>query len=75
MATLTSIDATRNRHRFYMLRVSRTLFDEWSLLREWGRIGSPGRVRHETFETEQQARDAERIIMRMRQRHGYELAE
>ena len=38
-------------------------------------LGSPGRVRHETFETEQQARDAERIIMRMRQRHGYELAE
>jgi predicted DNA-binding WGR domain protein len=31
--------------RFYSLRVQGSLFGAWSLIREWGRIGSPGRVR------------------------------
>jgi len=28
-----------------------TLFGDWSLVREWGRIGSPGTVKKDWFET------------------------
>ena len=73
MPLLTNIDAAGNRHRFYMVQLSQNLFGEWSLVREWGRIGSPGRLRCDTFESESQARDAERRNLRLRQRHGYQL--
>jgi predicted DNA-binding WGR domain protein len=32
-------------HRFYVLQGTRDLFGGWALLREWGRVGSPGRMR------------------------------
>jgi predicted DNA-binding WGR domain protein len=44
MIRLTRSDPSRNMHRFYALQVSPTLFDEWALIAEWGRIGSPGKV-------------------------------
>ena len=56
-----------------MVQLSQNLFGEWSLVREWGRIGSPGRVRCDTFKSESQARDAERRNLRLRHRHGYTL--
>jgi hypothetical protein len=31
---------------FYAVQIARTLFDEWALIAEWGRIGSSGKVRH-----------------------------
>jgi predicted DNA-binding WGR domain protein len=34
-------------------------FGDWSLTREWGRIGSPGRVAIKSFATEKEAREAE----------------
>ncbi|MEM1364057.1 MAG: WGR domain-containing protein, partial [Pseudomonadota bacterium] len=34
-----------NKRRFYALSVQRTLFGEWALVREWGRIGVGGRLR------------------------------
>jgi len=39
-----------NKHRSYHLFVLPTLFDDWSLVREWGRIGSPGTVKKDWFE-------------------------
>ncbi|MCK1301961.1 WGR domain-containing protein [Bradyrhizobium sp. 24] len=36
---LTRIDNRRNMARFYKLDLQPTLFDEWSIVREWGRIG------------------------------------
>jgi predicted DNA-binding WGR domain protein len=44
---LVRIDEGRNMARFYKLDVQPTLFGEWSLVREWGRIGRPGTVRVE----------------------------
>ena len=44
-----------NQQRFYSITVTRTLFDDWALLREWGRIGQPGTVRETWFETEGEA--------------------
>ena len=37
---LRRIDPDRNMARFYTMSVQPTLFGEWALLREWGRIGS-----------------------------------
>ncbi|GFO76875.1 hypothetical protein BPLS_P4956 [Bathymodiolus platifrons methanotrophic gill symbiont] len=34
-----------NKHRFYQMFVVPTLFDDCSLVREWGRIASPGTVK------------------------------
>jgi len=44
---LTRTDRRRNMARFYKLDVQPTLFGEWSLVREWGRIGRAGTVRIE----------------------------
>lgn len=38
-------DPSRNMARFYALSVQADLLTGWSLVREWGRIGRPGRVR------------------------------
>ena len=71
MVALTNIDQTKNRRRFYSVQIIPTLFGEWSIMREWGRIGSPGRVTMESFSSEDEARRAERITVRLRERHGY----
>jgi predicted DNA-binding WGR domain protein len=71
MMTLTNIDPTKNRWRFYSVQIGRTLFGDWSLTREYGRIGSPGRVSLESFATEEEARRAEQQAIRLRVRHGY----
>ena len=71
MVTLTNIDPIKNMHRFYGVQIVRTLFGEWSVMRGWGRIGSPGRVTLESFSSEEEAQRAECITIRTRARHGY----
>ena len=44
MIHLTRTDPARNMARFYTMALQPTLFGEWALLREWGRIGSAGRL-------------------------------
>ena len=51
-------EPAQNRLRFYAITVTRTLFDSWALVREWGRIGQPGTVRESWFETEAAAIEA-----------------
>lgn len=34
-----------NRLRFYNIAITPTLLGGWALVREWGRIGQPGKVR------------------------------
>jgi predicted DNA-binding WGR domain protein len=48
-------EPARNRQRFYAITVTRTLFNGWAVIREWGRIGQPGTVRETWFETEGEA--------------------
>jgi predicted DNA-binding WGR domain protein len=71
MVKLTNIDPSKNMRRFYSVQIGRTLFGEWSLMREWGRIGSPGRVTLESFASEEEAWRAEHISLKLRARHGY----
>ena len=55
-------DTKQNMHRFYQLLVTPGIFDDWSLVKEWGRVGSPGTVRKEWFTTEQEAELASKKI-------------
>jgi predicted DNA-binding WGR domain protein len=68
---LTRSDPAKNMHRFYALHLAPTLFGEWSLITEWGRIGSPGKVIHRTFETEEFAETALGKRMKVKIRRGY----
>lgn len=53
--TLHRLDPARNMRRFYRLDVQPDLFGAWGVVREWGRIGRPGRVRVDPYPTEAEA--------------------
>ncbi|MDD5463227.1 MAG: WGR domain-containing protein [Methylococcales bacterium] len=66
-------DPDQNLHRFYQLHVTPGLFDDWSLVKEWGRVGSPGTVRKAWFETEAEALNARQRVIEVKQKKGYRL--
>lgn len=70
-AYLQKIVPEANQRRFYAMTAIPTLFGEWALLREWGRIGSPGTVRADLYPDEGSAVSALSEIARGKQRRGY----
>ena len=64
-------EPAHNRQRFYTIAVTRTLFDGWALVREWGRIGQPGTVRETWFETEGAAIEAGAQVRQQKEKRGY----
>ncbi|MGB5486428.1 MAG: WGR domain-containing protein [Lysobacterales bacterium] len=65
-------DPEQRMARFYTLHIAPTLFGGWDLVREWGRVGSPGTLRIDPFETlEDSTRAFQRIEKQKRQR-GYQ---
>jgi predicted DNA-binding WGR domain protein len=64
-------DPDRSMNRFYALAVHRDLVSGWTLQREWGRIGSSGRVVIEPFPGEREAAKAGAVIEAMKRRCGY----
>ena len=57
--------------RFYTMHLAPTLFGGWDLVREWGRIGSPGTLRIDPFET---LKESERALLRLekqKRKRGY----
>jgi predicted DNA-binding WGR domain protein len=60
-----------NRQRFYAIAVTRTLFDGWAVVREWGRIGQRGTVRETWFETEGEAWAAGKQWRERKEKRGY----
>ena len=72
---LVSIDASRNRARFYLLQWQPTLWGSVMLVRVWGRIGGRGRAQV-LLETATPAVDARVTrLVRQRLRHGYKLVD
>jgi len=71
MAFLTRIDPARNIDRFYPVDVMPTLFGEWTVLREWGRRGSPGTVRLRHYAHRDDAQSAKARTIKKRLAHGY----
>ena len=69
---LTRTDPEANLARYYRMQIVRGLFGNWGLVREWGRIGSPGRVRTDWFESEAAAKDAQCSLQMRKAKRGYE---
>jgi predicted DNA-binding WGR domain protein len=68
---LTRIDAARNMRRFYAVDVTRTLFGEWQLVREWGRIGQGDTVRACTYPARDEAEKAQAHSIIHKLQRGY----
>lgn len=68
---LRRVDEARNMARFYVLAVQQDLFGGWWLVREHGRIGSPGRVMQHPFPSMDAAASALSKLWRQKVRKGY----
>jgi predicted DNA-binding WGR domain protein len=64
-------DTAKNQARFYTLVLLPNLFGEWTLYREWGRIGQSGKVRMELFASEDEAKVALVALETAKRRRGY----
>lgn len=70
-AYLQKIIPEKNQYRFYRMIVCQTLFGEWTLIREWGRIGSNGTKKSDFFPTEARAREALENLQEKKEKRGY----
>ncbi len=70
---LDRIDPAANMHRFYVLSIEPSLFGDATLVREWGRIGRPGRRRVEIYPDQAGALEAMAALLKRRQKRGYVL--
>jgi len=64
-------DRERRMARFYAMHLAPTLFGGWDLVREWGRIGSPGTLRIIPFETLEESERALRRLEKQKRKRGY----
>ncbi|SDJ51269.1 WGR domain-containing protein [Salipiger marinus] len=69
---LMRIDASDNIYRYYRMELMPGLFGDWSLVREWGRIGQPGQVRVDWYPSEIEAKNARFDIQMQKAKRGYE---
>ncbi len=69
--SLQKIRPEENQYRFYTLRVTPSLFDEWTLIREWGRIGSSGTLRSDIFLTKEEALQKMKTVLKDKTKKGY----
>ena len=65
-------DHDKNLHRFYQMFVTPGICGDWSLVREWGRVGSPGTVRKDWFCCEEDALAAENKLVANKGKKGYQ---
>jgi len=70
-ADLQRIDPDLKMRRFYSLALQPDLFGGISLVREWGRMCSGGRVRYDSFPSEGQAVGALTALLHKKRRRGY----
>lgn len=68
---LRRVDSARNMARFYLLSVQPTLFGNVSLIRNWGRIGSRGQTKVETFDALSDVEHAFARLERSKRNRGY----
>ncbi|SES41181.1 WGR domain-containing protein [Rhizobium sp. NFR03] len=68
---LTRVDPARNMARFYMLALQPTLFGGVSVIRNWGRIGTQGQAKIETYDDGDAAAGARSRIENAKRRRGY----
>lgn len=69
---LDRIRPAQNERRFYALSVTTDLFGNILLLRNWGRIGTGGRIRFDLYSGTPEAMNALENLAHAKQRRGYE---
>jgi predicted DNA-binding WGR domain protein len=72
MIVLRRIEPQRNMNRFYALSLQPDLFGTVSVVKEWGRIGQPGMVRHVVCADETAARAALALRTSRKIKRGYQ---
>lgn len=68
---LRRVDRAKNMARFYRLSLEPSLFGDVALVREWGRIGTRGRIRVDLFPRIDEACKAFATIARSKRQRGY----
>jgi predicted DNA-binding WGR domain protein len=68
---LERIDPSRNMARYYVLSLEPTLFGNCAVVRDWGRLGAPGRRRSEFFEDGTNALMALDVWLARKSKRGY----
>lgn len=71
LAYLQKVVPANNQYRFYSVHVEPTLFGEWSVINEWGRIGQSGQTMIKTFANEDLAMSAGKRQVTSKERRGY----
>ena len=66
-------DPTKNVARYYRMSVLPNLFGEWTLRREWGRIGRGGQMRLDLFRSQHEAEDALCSLTDAKRKRDYEI--
>ena len=61
----------KNMLRFYLIQVVPGLFGQWGLLREWGRVGCPGKTRMDWYVTKEMAHKASEKLLESKLNRGY----
>lgn len=72
-AYLVRHNALENMHRYYVMTISPGIFGDWSLVRQWGRIGHPGTVKMDWFPTPEEALMVGSRIAESKRKKGYEI--
>jgi predicted DNA-binding WGR domain protein len=69
--SLYRVEPSKNMSRYYTLSVQPNLFGGFSLLRNWGRIGTGGQIRVDFFEDEDVAISASEQLAGSKLKRGY----
>ena len=70
-AHLEKHDPTKNIARYYRMSVLPNLFGEWTLRREWGRVGQGGQMHLDLFRSQLEAEDALKSLTRAKEKRAY----
>ena len=68
---LTRIRPEKNERRFYAVDISRDMFGEITVSRNWGRIGTSGRQRYDPYPNIRAAQQALDVITKSKRKRGY----
>ena len=70
--TAAEVSVAASGREIYCLQISMAVqFGDWTVLREWGRRGSPGTMRLESYQRRNEAETAEQRTIKRRLQHGY----
>ena len=73
MLVLERRDESCNMARYYVLSVEPTMFGDVALVRQWGRIGSPGRRRLDLHADDEAAGEALETWLARKVSRGYQI--